>query len=93
MVAFSAQATLLLLEAVGLVVLGAVGHVIRAKVRDVSDILDNLLLAVVAGVVLYSMLGEPTTATVVMYMAAGYSGGEALDWLLKPWWNKPEAPT
>lgn len=93
MVAFSAQDTMILLEAIALVVLGTVAHVVRAKVYNVPDILDNILMAVVVGVALFSQLGEPTTVTVIMYLAAGYSGGEVLDWLLKPWWNKPETPT
>jgi hypothetical protein len=79
---------LIMLEAIALVVIGAVGHVVRAKVREVSDIVDNLLMAVVVGVALFALLGEPSSENAVLYMAGGYSGGEILDWLFKPWWNQ-----
>jgi len=79
---------LLMLEAIALVVLGAVGHVVRAKITDPWSIVDNLVIAVIVGIACYSIFGEPTSATVVPYMAAGYAGGEIFDWLFKPWWEK-----
>lgn len=79
---------LIMLEAIGLTVAGAVAHVVRAKVKDASDIVDDLVLAVVVGIACFALMGEPSSATAIPYMAAGYSGGEALDWLFKPWWNK-----
>jgi len=77
----------IMLEAIALTIIGAVGHVVRAKIREISDIVDNLLLAVVVGVALFALLGEPSSENAVFYMAGGYSGGEIMDWLFKPWWN------
>ena len=75
-------------EAIGLAVLGAIAHIVRAKVADHSDIADNFILAVVVGVACFAMLGEPSSVTAIPYMAAGYGASEAMDWLFKPWWNE-----
>jgi len=79
--------TLILLEAIALTVLGAVAHIVRAKVKDLSDIADNLILAVIIGIACFAKLGEPSSETAIMYMVAGYAGGEILDWIFRPWWN------
>jgi len=79
---------LLMLEAIALVVLGTVAHVVHAKVTKAGEIIDDLILAVIVGIACYSIFGEPSSSTVVPYMAAGYAGGEILDWLFKPWWEK-----
>lgn len=82
--------TLIILEAIALVVLGQVAHIVSAKITARGEIIDNLILAIVVGVAIFSLLGEPSATTAIPYLAAGYAGGEILDWLFKPWWNKPE---
>lgn len=78
---------LILLEAIALTVIGSVAHVVRAKISKISDIADNLVLAVVVGIACFAKLGEPSDLTVVPYLIAGYAAGEFVDWIFKPWWN------
>lgn len=82
------DAWLLMLEAVGLVVMGAVVHLVRNKITEIGAIVDNLILAVVAGIAGFSMFGEPSTATVIPYMVVGYGLSEFFDYIFKPWWEK-----
>ena len=76
-----------MLEGIALTVIGAVAHIVRAKIKPVSDIVDNLVLAVVVGIACFALFGEPSSLTAIPYMAAGYSAGEFLDWVFKPWWE------
>lgn len=79
---------LLMAEAVALVVIGSVAHIVRNKISDVGIIVDNLVLAVIAGIAGFSMMGEPSAATAIPYMGIGYGLSEFFDWIFKPWWEK-----
>lgn len=59
-------------EGIALAVLGAVGHlyieVEPAKRRPI----EHFSLAAIAGVIMFAATGEPTSATAVGYITAGY---------------------
>lgn len=78
---------IIMLEAIALVIIGAVAHVTRARMTDIADIVDNLILAVILGIACFALFGEPSAVTAIPYMAAGYGSSEFLDWVFKPWWN------
>ena len=80
-------AELIMLEAIALVCIGVTGHVIRNKEMDLNTALDCYVLGVIAGIGAFAMFGEPTSETVIMYIAGGYGISEFFDWLFKPWWE------
>ena len=78
---------LIFLEAIALSVLGSLFEIFRDKLYRSWDVLDNLAIAVIVGIVCFAMLGEPTRVTAPLMMAAGYGGAEFLEWIFKPWWE------
>ena len=81
-------AELLMLEAIALVLIGSVAHLTRNKITDTDTIIDNFILAVIAGIAGFAMMGEPSSATAIPYMGIGYGLSEFFDWVFKPWWEK-----
>lgn len=63
---------MLMLEGIALALLGALAHHYIEIDDKKRDIVNHLSLGVIAGIVAFALMGEPSSANAVGYIAAGY---------------------
>ena len=78
----------LMLEGIALAVIGALAHHYIETDQEKRDILSHLSLGVIAGVVAFALMGEPTSATAIGYVAAGYFAPSFIKNAVERWKDK-----
>lgn len=81
---------LIMLEAISLSVMGGVGYILLKHLKqDIVDLqpIRYLALGVIAGILAFATLGEPSAETAWMFMTAGAGAPAFIKEILVPWWK------
>lgn len=79
-----------MLEAIALALIGGSAYIMLKHIeQDVGDLqpVRYLALSVVAGIIVFALLGEPTNVTAWQFMAAGFGAPVFVKAILVPWWK------
>ncbi len=81
---------IIMLEAIALAVIGGSAYIMLKHIeQDVGDLQPTryLSLAVIAGIIVFALFGEPTNVTAWQFMAAGFAAPTFVKEILVPWWK------
>lgn len=84
------EGSIIMLEAIALAVIGGVGYILLKHLdQDVKDLqpIRYLALCVIAGILTFAALGEPSNVTAWQFMAAGFTAPAFIKQILIPWWK------
>lgn len=79
---------MLMLEGIALAVIGALAHHYIEVDEEKRDIVNHLSLGVIAGVVAFALMGEPSSANAIGYVAAGYFAPSFIKNAVERWKDK-----
>lgn len=81
---------IIMLEAIALTLIGGVSYILLKHLdQDIGDLqpIRYLALCVIAGIIAFAALGEPSKATAWQFMAAGAGAPAFIKEILVPWWK------
>jgi len=84
------EGSIIMLEAIALTMIGGVFYILMKHLeQDIKDLqpIRYLAVAVIAGILVFAKLGEPSDLTAWQFMAAGFGGPAFIKQILVPWWK------
>ena len=79
---------MLMLEGISLAVIGALAHHYIETDQEKRDIVNHLSLGVIAGIVAFALMGEPSKVNAIGYIWAGYFAPSFIKNAVQRWKDK-----